>query len=430
MMVLPVLLFATMAWAANTLSKPDDWPQWRGPNRDGVARGSAPLKWSEAENIAWKVAIPGKGHSSPVIWGDRLFLTTAVPLGEGGGGRTRGASLVEHEFTVLALDRKNGSVRWKRVAATETPHEGYHQRYGSFASNSPVTDGKRLYSSFGSRGVYAYDLDGKLLWKRMPDVKLRMRNGFGEGSATVVDADTVLLNFDQDGGGSFIWALDAATGKDRWRVPRDEVSTWSAPYVISHAGGKQVVLTGANKVRAYDYATGALIWECAGLGTNPIPMPVHLGDLLIVMTGHRQPNLLAIRLGRTGDLTGTDSIAWTNQRANSYTPSPVLADGKLYMLTDSGMLSCLDVRTEKPHYSQRRFGSAYNFKSSPVAANGNLYAASENEDVVVVRMGEQFEVLATNTMPGESFIATPAIAGGDLYLRSEKNLYCIREGKE
>ncbi len=443
-----ILLFVSAALAANNISKPDDWAQWRGPDRDGVARGDAAVKWSATENIAWKAEVPGKGHSSPVIWGDRIFVTTAVPVGAGaqasapeperkrggkkGPGRRRGggAPMVDHEFTVLAYSRKDGKLLWKQVAVTEKPHEGYHQRYGSFSSNSPVTDGKRLYVSFGSRGVYAYDLDGKLLWKRSPDVKLQMRNGFGEGSATVVDGDTVLLNFDQDGPGSFIWAIDAATGKERWRVPRDEVSTWSAPYVITHAGKKQVILTGDNRVRSYDYKTGKVIWECGGLGTNPIPMPVHLGDLLIVMTGHREPNLLAIKLGREGDLTGTDAIVWTNQRGNSYTPSPVLADGKLYMLTDSGMLSCLDAKTGQAHYSQQRFGKAYNFKSSPVAANGKLYMASENEDVIVVKMGEQFEILATNTMPDETFIATPAIAGGDIYLRGQQTLYCIRGGKQ
>ncbi len=455
------LLAVAAAFAANTRSKPDDWAHWRGPEGTGVARGDAPLKWSPTENVAWKIAIPGKGHSSPVVWGDKIFLTTAVPIGpipaEGaapppppppppppdggrkgpgkggfakkGGGMRPGGLLVDHEFTVLAFNRKDGKLLWKQVAVVEKPHEGYHARYGSYASNSPVTDGKRLYVSFGSRGVFCYDLNGKLLWKRDAPFKMKMRLQFGEGSPITLEGDTLLLNFDEHGGNSMIWAIDAANGKDRWRTPRDEISSWSAPFVVKHEGRKQVILTGEKRIRSYDFKTGKLIWECGGLGANPIPMPVAIDGMVLVMSGYVNPNLLAIKLGRDGDLTGTDAIVWTNQRGNSYTPSPVLADGKLYMLTDSGMLSCLDAKSGKPHYAQQRLPKSYNFKSSLVAANGRLYMASENEDVVVVKMGEQFEVLATNTMTDESFIATPAVVGGDLYLRSEKNLYCIRAAR-
>lgn len=455
------LLAVTAAFAASTRSKPDDWAHWRGPEGTGVARGDAPLKWSSTENVAWKIAIPGKGHSSPVAWGDKIFVTTAVPIGpipaEGaapppppppppspdgakkgpgkggfgkkGGGMRPGGLLVDHEFTVLAFSRKDGKLLWKQVAVVEKPHEGYHARYGSYASNSPVTDGKRLYVSFGSRGIYCYDLNGKLLWKREAPFKMKMRLQFGEGSPITLEGDTLLLNFDEHGGNSMIWAIDAANGKDRWRTPRDEISSWSAPFVVKHEGRKQVILTGEKRIRSYDFKTGKLIWECGGLGANPIPMPVTIDGMVLVMSGYVNPNLLAIKLGRDGDLTGTDAIVWTNQRGNSYTPSPVLADGKLYMLTDSGMVSCLDAKTGKPHYAQQRLPKSYNFKSSPVAVNGKLYMASENEDVVVVKMGEQFEVLATNTMTDESFIATPAVVGGDLYLRSEKNLYCIRAAR-
>lgn len=451
-----VILLAAAAFAASNRVKPDDWARWRGPGNTGVARGDAPTAWSDKENLAWKIAIPGKGHSSPVIWGDKIFITTAVPVGpipaegaapvppppppvnsgkgpgkggfgkKGGGGMRPGGLLVDHEFTVMAFHRKDGKLLWKQVAIVEKPHEGHHARYGSYASNTPVTDGKRLYVSFGSRGIFCYDLNGKLLWKREAPFKMKMRLQFGEGSPITLEDDTLLLNFDEHGGKSFIWAIDTANGKDRWRVPRDEISSWSAPFVVKHAGRKQVILTGEKRVRSYDFKTGKLIWECGGLGANPIPMPVSFEGMVLVMSGYVNPNLLAIRLGREGDLTGTDAIVWTNQRGNSYTPSPVLADGKLYMLTDSGMLSCLDARTGKPFYSQQRLPKAYNFKASPVAANGKLYLASENEDVIVVKMGETFEVLATNTMTDESFIASPAVTGGDLFLRSEKNLYCIR----
>lgn len=416
------------------LAADDDWFRWRGPGNDGMARATVPVEWSDSQNIAWRVPIAGRGFSSPVIWGEKIFLTTAVPTDKpvdpavaqrpqrnprGGGGAGR-----EHNFVVLCLDRHTGKVLWERVAKVATPNEGYHHQYGSFASNSPVTDGKHLFASFGSRGLYCYDLDGKLIWeKEFPE--MRMRLDFGEGVAPTLDGDTLYLKFDQEEG-SYMLALDQHTGKEIWRVARDEVSSWSAPLVVTHNGRKEVVVSATTKVRSYDPATGKLLWECAGLGINAIPAPVSAGGLVYVMSGHRDPNLLAIRLGRDGDLTGTDAVVWTNNRGNSYTASPVLHDNKLYFVTDSGMLSCLDARTGVAHYLQQRLPKPYNFKASPVGANGKLYLATEDGDVVVVKMGEKYEVLATNTLADQVFIATPAIAGGSLYLRSQGTLFCIR----
>jgi outer membrane protein assembly factor BamB len=432
MMRSAVLLFACAA----LFGADDDWARWRGPNEDGMARGDAPLHWSGSRNVAWRAPIAGRGHSSPILWGDKIFVTTAVPTGSApaaepapaqgrrgpGGGAGAGR---EHRFMVLCLDRNSGKVLWERVATVATPHEGYHFRYGSFASNTPVTDGKHLYAFFGSRGLYAYDLNGKLAWKReFPP--MRMRLSFGEGAAPLLDGDTLYLKFDQEQG-SYLLAVDKRTGKDLWRVDRDERSSWSQPLAVTHNGRKQIIVSATNKVRSYDPASGKVIWECAGLGSNVIPNPVRFEDMVLVMSGHRDPNLLAIRLGREGDLSGTDAIVWTNNRGNSYSASPVLDDGKLYFVSDSGMLSCLNARTGEPYYRQQRLPKAYNFKSSPVGANGKLYLASEDGDVVVVKMGENYEVLATNNMGDETFIATPAIAGGSLYLRSQDTLYCIRE---
>jgi outer membrane protein assembly factor BamB len=222
-------------------------------------------------------------------------------------------------------------------------------------------------------------------------------------------------------------ALDKQTGKELWRVNRDELSSWSPPLVVSHKSRKQVVVSASNKVRSYEPSSGKLIWECGGLGGNVIPSPVNLGDMVYVMSGFRDPNFLAIRLGREGDLTGTDAVAWTNDRGNPYSASPVLHDNKIYFVTDSGMLSCLDARTGEAYYRLQRLPKPYNFKSSPVGANGKLYLATEDGDVVVVKMGEKYEVLATNTLNGQMFIATPAIADGSLYLRSQEALYCIRD---
>jgi outer membrane protein assembly factor BamB len=413
-----------------------NWAYWRGPASNGMAEGDAPLHWSDTENVRWKTAIPGRGESSPVIWGDRIFLTTAIKTGPEVkeeppaqpaakfNPMAKQGPQVEHKFDVLCIDRNTGKIVWQRTAKTAVPHEGFHGTYGSFASNSPVTDGKHVYAFFGSRGVYCYDMDGNLLWEKDFGVRMQMRMAFGEGVAPVLSGDRLILLFDHQGD-SFMSVLDKNSGKEIWRVSRDEISSWAAPLVLDYEGQKQIIVAATKKVISYDFNTGEVIWECAGLGDNVIPQPVAQDDLVFVMSGYTKPNLMAIRLGRKGDLTGTDAIVWSQTKGNSYTPSPVLFDNKFYALTDNGMISCYNARTGEPYYHQVRLPKTYNFKASPVGANGKLYLASENEDVVVLRMGETFEVLATNTMTDQMFIASPAISRGDLFLRSQNYLYCI-----
>jgi outer membrane protein assembly factor BamB len=421
-----------------------DWPRWRGPLETGMARGDAPTTWSDSKNIKWKVPIPGRGHSSPVLWGDQIFVTTAVPIGtepEGErparpqpgaeSGRRRGAGggagpLVDHKFELISLDRRTGKVLWQKTARVAKPHEGYHRMYGSFASNSPVTDGKHVFAYFGSRGIFCYDLKGRLIWEKDFGVQMKMRLEFGEGTAPVLYENALILNMDHEGEDLMV-VLDKNTGKELWRASRDEPSNWAAPLVVEFQGRKQIVVSATRKVRSYDFKTGEVIWECAGLGTNTIPAPVRQGDMIYVMSGHREPNLLAIKLGRKGDLTGTDAVVWTNNRGNAYTASPVLHDNQLYFVTDSGMVSCLDATSGKPYYSQVRLPKAANIKSSPVGANGKLYISTEDGDVVVLKMGEAFEVLATNTLEGQFFIATPAIAGGEIFLRGQNTLFCVQQ---
>lgn len=434
---LAILLFFTFAWGF--ASGDGDWPYWRGPAADGMAVGDAPLQWSDTQNVKWKTDIPGRGSSSPVIWGDRIFITTAVKTGPEPERKPESETTprakfqmstpgpqAEHKFEVICLDRKTGKIVWQKTAITAVPHEGYHPTYGSFASNSPVTDGKNVYAFFGSRGMYCYDVQGNLIWKKDFNVQMRMRMAFGEGMAPVISGDRLILIFDHEGD-SFMVVLDKNSGKEIWRVNRDEKTNWAAPLVVDYKGQKQIVVSAVNKVRSYDFETGKVLWECAGLGANTIPQPVRQDDLIFAMSGYQQPNLLAIRLGRQGDLTGTDAIAWSQTRGNSYTASPVIYDNKLYVLTDNGMVSCYNARTGEPYYHQTRLPKTYSFKSSPVGANGKLYLASENEDVVVLKMGEKFEVLATNTMTDQMFIATPAIYGGELFLRSQNRLYCISQ---
>ncbi len=422
---------ALTGWVSVTAQiKPviDEWRQWRGPFNTGMAHGDAPLSWNDQTNIKWKLAIPGRGHSTPVVTGNRLYLTTAIPTGtrtapEGrsraGGGANSG---LEHRFEVIAVDRQSGQVAWQRTATVATPHEGYHRTYGSFASNSPVTDGTRVFAFFGSRGLYAYDLAGTLLWKKDFGVKMRMDMAFGEGTPLALHDNRLLLHFDHLDLG-FLVMLDPATGREIWRTARSEPFNWAAPYVAEHAGRRQIIMSGLT-VRSYDFETGSLIWEVPGLGENTIPQPVQHRDLVFAMSGHTLKMLMAIPLGQTGELSAA-AVAWSTARGASYTPSPLLHDNRLYVLTDSGQFSNFNATTGVPAYQQARLPKPYNFKASPVGANGKIYLATEDEDVVVVKMGDTMEVLATNTLVNQSFIASPVIVGGDLYLRSQTHLFRI-----
>jgi outer membrane protein assembly factor BamB len=408
-----------------------EWPQWRGPFNTGMAVGDAPLEW-DAGDVRWQLAIPGRGHSTPVVAGNRMFLTTAIPTGKGrrieSGGRAGGGADggLEHRFEVLAIDRTTGKLVWQRTATVATPHEGYHRVYGSFASNSPVTDGSRVIAFFGSRGLYAYDMNGELLWQKDFGVQMRMDMAFGEGTPLTLHDGRLLLHFDHLDTG-FLVMLDPATGREIWRTKRAEAYNWAAPYVAHYDGRRQIIVNGLT-VRSYDFDTGLLLWEAAGLGENTIPQPIQHENLVFAMSGHTVRMLMAIRLGRKGILTGTDAIVWSTARGAAYTPSPVVHDGRLYVVTDTGMISCFDAATGKPHYQQQRLPQPYNFKASPVGANGKLYLATEEGDVVVVRMGDRFQVLVTNTLDNQSFIASPVIVDGTIYLRSRTHLFAIGEG--
>ena len=456
----------TVLFAGATTLDAQEWASWRGSENDGMARGDAPVVWDESVNVAWEVAIPGRGFSAPVVWGDQIFVTTAVqigspnassqgtptgtrPVGSPGGGTPSGRATagihpggaqgfrgrgqfphrdtgpqVAHRFLLLSINKNTGEVLWERTAIEATPHEGFHQQYGSFASHSPVTDGEYVFAYFGSRGVYCYDLKGNLIWhKNLGQMNKILQ--FGEGTPIVLHDDRVIIKFDHEGQ-SFIVALEKATGNELWRAARNEITSWSPPLVVDHGGRKQIVVAATQKVRSYDFETGDLIWEVAGLGRNQIPAPVHQDDLVYVMSGFIAPNLMAIRLGGLGDLTGTDAIVWSNKQANSYTPSPVLSDNQLFVLTDGGVLTNFNATTGEVHYRQRLPGAA-NFKASPVGVNGKLYLSSEEGNVFVVKMGPEFELLATNTLEDAVFIATPAIADGEIFLRSQNSLYRISD---
>ena len=428
-------IFAILAASAVTAqTRPTaNWPHWRGPNHTGVAVADVPLTWSDTSNVRWKLEIPGRGMSTPVVWGNRLFLTTAVPTGAAPppqtGGRGPGGGTAagqEHRFEVLAVDRASGKIVWQQTATTAVPHEGYHRTYGSFASNAPATDGQRLYAFFGSRGLFVYDLDGKLLWKKDLGIKAAMHLAFGEGTGVVVDGGRVYLQYDHNQEGAVI-ALDAATGNEVWRVPRNHRSSWSTPLVVQHGGAKQLVVSAETKVMALDVNTGKVVWEVAGLGMNPIPQPVQHGDMVLLMSGYRNPKLMAVKLGRTGDLTGTDAVVWETVRGTSYTGTPALHDGRLYVVADNGQMSVFNATTGQPAYLQTRLPKPYNIKASPLVVGDRVYVATEEGDVVVVKAGDTHEILATNTLTDQSFIASPIAVRSDLYLRSRTHLFRISE---
>ncbi len=430
-----------------------NWPSWRGPTFDGVAEGAGPLSWSDDRGVKWRVPVPGRGFSSPAIYGNRVFVTTAIPLapreerpappphetptgpnrragedtkkGPGKKGGKKGASReVEHEFALLCYDRASGRLDWKQTAARAAPHESYRPTDGSHCNESPVTDGKHVWTWFGSRGVFCHDMEGKLAWTRDLGVKLRIHHEYGEGTSPVLDGGMLYLKADHEAG-SFLMALDAKTGSTVWRADRDEPTSHSCPLPLTHQGRRQLIATGSNRVRSYDARTGEVLWECGGLGMNPIPTPVAADGTVFAMTGYQNPMLMAIRLGGRGDITGGELVTWRNTRANSYVPSPVYWRGKLFVLADGGFLSCYDARTGKPLYQQWRIGVGNIFKASPAMADEKLYLAGENENVFVVAAGDAPRLLATNRLAGQRFVASPAIAGGALFLRSESALFRI-----
>lgn len=426
--------------------RPRNWHQWRGPGADGVApHGDPPVEWSEDNNIRWKVAVPGSGSASPIVWQDRIFILTAIPTDQtpgraaaaGGGGsrpeqsrparRGGGASALPapanvHQFAILCLDRNTGATIWQQSAHAEVPHEGRHQS-NTFASGSAITDGRFVYASFGSRGIYCYDRDGDLQWKRdLGD--MQTRNGFGEGASPALHGDTLLVPWDQEANSAF-YALDAATGETRWQVERDEVSTWATPLVVEHAGRTQVITNGTRRARSYDFATGELIWECGGQVTNPIPSPVARDGLAWCMTGYQGNAVYAIPLDATGDLTGTDRVAWHRTDTGPYIASPTLYGDILYVTKSrDAVLTRLDPTTGEPIGGQTRLPGLGTLYASPVAAADRIYYTDRDGTTLVLAHGPHLKVLATNNL-GEGIDASPAIVGKQMFLRGARHLYCV-----
>jgi len=407
------------------------WAQWRGPYATGVSStANPPLEWSETKNIRWKVEIPGRGSASPIVWGDRIFLLTAVPVNSKGEDAHAPKGGVQprdlHRFVVLAIDRATGKTVWERVAKEEQPHEASHQDNGTWASSSAVTDGERVYAWFESRGMSVYDMNGKLVWEKDLGDK-RMRNQFGEGSTPALYRDRVIVVWDHQGQ-SFVVALNKLTGEEIWRVNRPEIDTWATPLVVEHDGKAQVIVPGMRRLRSYDFQNGEIVWESDGLTMNPIPSPVYAEGMVFATSGFQGNKLKAIRLdGARGDITGTNSIVWQLDRDTPYVPSPLLYNGILYILkTNNGILSAFEAKTGKPHYQLQRLDAVPNVFASPVGAAGRVYFPGREGTTLVIRNSATFEVLAKNTLD-DGFDASPALVDKEMFLRGYKYLYSIAE---
>src|SRR6267154_2633580 len=374
------------------------WPQWRGPLGTGVGpHADPPLNWSETNNIKWKLAIPGEGDSTPIVWGERIFVLSAIPVTkETAEPSTEGGPNQTFRFTVICVGRASGKILWQKVARQTTPHES-RQQNNTFASASPVTDGKFVWAFFGSRGLHCYDFDGNLKWEKDFGL-MKTKMGFGEGASPALSGDTIVINWDHEGD-DFIAAFDKATGKELWRQPRDEATGWSTPLIAEFNGQKQVVVNATGKVRSYDLATGKELWSCGGQTANAIPSPVAQGDVVYVTSGFRGSALQAIRLGRTGDLTGTDAIAWSRNKSTPYVPSPLLTDNYLYLISgNENMLSCFDAKTGEPYFERERLDDIRGVYASPVSAGGRIYVLGREGVCTVLKKGPKPEVLAVNKL--------------------------------
>jgi outer membrane protein assembly factor BamB len=423
-----VFLFTTV------VTGEENWPQWRGPTGTGFApSANPPVEWSEKENIRWKIATPGIGHSTPIVWGNHIFLTAALPVGDSRKPRFSGAPGAHdnlpvsrrHQFIALAIDRKDGTLLWQTELSEEWPHEGGHYS-GSLASASPVTDGESLFAFFGSYGLYCLDFDGNVQWQA--DLgKMNSKHGHGEGSSPALFGDKLVVNWDHEGQ-SFLVAFDKRSGAELWKVLRNEVTSWATPLIVEYGGRAQVIVVGTDRVRGYELESGEVIWQCGGMSANIVASPVFADGMLFAGSSYEKRALLAISLqGARGDITQTDNVVWSRFRGTPYVPSPLLYDGKLYFLTHyQGILSRVDAATGKDRPGAERLPGIRNVYASPVGAGGRVYITDLDGTTAVMSHADHFRPVAVNRLE-DNFSASAAVVGDEIFLRGRKYLYCIAE---
>ena len=436
-----IALFALIVAAA---ASAQNWPSFRGPGASGVADGqNLPVQWDAQRrvNVIWKTEVHGLAHSSPVVWGDRVFLTTAVSSKPSAtfkpglyGDGTASDDLSVHQWNVICLERATGKVLWERTAYQGVPKEKRHIK-STYANATPATDGRVVVAFFGSQGVYAYSLAGELLWKQdlgRFDVGAYNAPAFewGTASSPILYKDLVIVQCDQQKG-SFIAALDVKTGATVWKTERDELPSWGTPSVFSGKARAELVTNGSNFIRGYDPASGKELWRLGGSSKITAPTPIASDDLIIVASGRRpEAPIFAIHAGADGDITlksgesSSRSVAWSKQQRGSYMPTPVIYGGYVYVLNNDGVFACYALADGKELYRERIPDAGSGFSASPVASDGKIYLSNEDGDIIVVKAGPTFEVLARNDM-AEPVMATPAISGGLLILRSQHTVWAI-----
>jgi len=414
-----------------------NWPQWRGPDRNGVsAERGIPIEWNESENILWKKAIEGRGHSSPVVWGNRIFLTTDIE-----GEKIPGAQAPrhirdgetyfhpqtesadkKHTLKVLCFETDSGKMLWSHAVHDGRVFDNRH-RNNTYASPTAVTDGKRIYFYLGSQGIFCYDFDGRLVWK--VDLGDILTWGHGHGTSPLLYRNLFILQIDQDQGEqSFLVALDAATGKEIWRTPRKNRLNYSSPILADTGKRTDLVTTSYHQVIAYDPSTGKQRWSVEGFLGNAVPTPVASDKTVFVASGYPDKLLRAIRIPESGE--ESPDILWEYKKGTGYAPSPLLYEGSLYLVSDRGMLTCLEPETGRVVYEGGRIPKPTGVKASPVAWDGKILISGQDGDYFVVQAGPRHSVLAANSLGGTGTVyASPALANGRLYLRTETHLYCI-----
>ena len=435
-----ISLYSARAGLSSNVS--ENWPQFRGPKATGTVDGptNLPDTWSATENVAWKSDIPGRGWSSPVVWGNRIFLTTVVNLGESeepkkglyfGGDRPKPPES-NHQWIVLCLALDTGEILWRKQVHEGTPNTSIHVK-NSFASETPVTDGQHLYVLFGGIGVYCFNLEGDEVWTK--EIKPRKtRYGWGTAASPVLHGDRLYIVNDNDED-SHLMALDKLTGEEVWRVERDEESNWATPYVWQNDRRTEIVTPGTGKVRSYDL-DGNLLWWFSGMSSITIATPYEHDGLLYVSSGYvgdRSRPLYALRPGATGDIslqddqTSNASVAWSQPKGGPYNPSTLAYDGIIYVLYDQGFLAAYNAADGSEVYSKQRIPNGRAFTSSPWAYDGKVFCLNEDGTTFVIKAGDDFELLRTNPLEEDDMgMATPAIAGDRLLIRTSARIYCIQ----
>jgi outer membrane protein assembly factor BamB len=432
-----ILLSVVPALAQSPTEPSSNWPQWRGADGSGISKEkNLPLEWSATRNVRWKTRISGRGHSSPVVWGNRVFLTTSIegPIVEGAqavrhvrnGQEYKHPDSVgaDHEYTLklLCIDADTGKMVWDRVLYTGTVYDNRHRK-NTYASPTCATDGVNVYAFFDAEGLYCYDFNGKRLWKK--SVGNIAKGGMGPGTSPVLFQNLVILQCDQEyGEGSFITALDKVSGKEAWKVARKHRRTWATPLIVRAGSRYEIITSGAESIISYDPATGKELWRCEGVVSNPIPSPVAGHDMVFLSAGSQEKRAFGLRLGEVAE---NNRIAWRHEKGAAYVPSPILYDDYFYLMTDAGIITCIEARTGKVVYEGGRPPVPATFTASIVAFDDKLLLLSEDGDAFFIKAGPQFEVLRTNSI-GEPIYASPAIAGGRIFIRGDKHLYCIADG--